>query len=113
MLQLGAVTRISFPKGQRLIHYNDEITDVVLVTDGVAIKQNQEFINKIELANFRKGSNVVIVTHFEILDQRPAYKNHKETRKNRRRFAMYKIGHQHPESVTNTFGLQHPSPTSM
>ena len=101
MLQLGAVTRISFPKGQRLIHYNDEITDVVLVTDGVAIKQNQEFINKIELANFRKGSNVVIVG---ILDQRPAYKNHKETRKNRRRFAMYKIGHQHiwsPTSVTN------------
>ena len=37
-----------FPKGQRLIHYNDEITDVVLVTDGVAIKQNQEFIETIQ-----------------------------------------------------------------
>ena len=75
-----------FPKRERLIHYNDEITDIVLVTDGAALKQNQEYIDKIELANYRKGSNVVIVTHFEILDQKPNYKNHKETRRNRRRF---------------------------
>ena len=75
-----------FPEDERFIHYNDEITDIVLVTDGVALKQNQEYIDKIELANYRKGSNVVIVTHFEILDQKPNYKNHKEARRNRRRF---------------------------
>ena len=28
-------------------------------------------------------------------------------------FSMYLIGHQHLKLVTNTFGLQHPSPTSM
>ena len=75
-----------FPKKEKLIHYNDEIADIVLVTDGAALKQNQEYIDKIELANYKKGSNVVIVTHFEILDQKPNYKNHKEARKNRRRF---------------------------
>ena len=28
-------------------------------------------------------------------------------------FWIYEISHEHPESVNNTFGLQHPSPTSM
>ena len=28
-------------------------------------------------------------------------------------FSVYKIGHQHLKIITNTFGLQHPSPTSM
>ena len=61
---------VVFPRGPKPIRYNDEITDIVLITDGVATREGREYIKDIELANYEKGSNVVVASHYDILDHK-------------------------------------------
>ena len=64
-----------FPRGPKVIRYNDEIADIVLITDGVATREGREYIKDIELATYEKGSNVVVAIHYDILDERANHKN--------------------------------------
>ena len=64
-----------FPRDPKVIRYNDEIADIVLITDGVATREGREYIKDIELATYEKGSNVVVASHYDILDERANQKN--------------------------------------
>ena len=60
---------VVFPRGPKLIRYNDEITDIVLITDGVATREGREYIKDIELATYEEGSNVVVASHYDVSDK--------------------------------------------
>ena len=64
-----------FPRGPKVIRYNDEILDIVLITDGIATREGREYIKDIELATYEKGSNMVVASPYDVKSHILDHKN--------------------------------------